>query len=311
MKKPEASRPKLKWRFKLHKVYLLISVFLILTMPILFLSFPIPSTSSFISLVHAQESSLEVYLDPDGTSLLRDIYWGVLYPSQSVMKTMYVKNLGTTEESLSLATDNWSPPKTQTYLSLTWDYDGSKLDTNEIRKTTLILSVSPDIEDITDFSFDIHIATEFTEPTPAPTPTPFGVDEYIEGEDAHYINEFMVVVVDSEASGGKYVWGPEGSDPDDEGLLRYSVEIEDAETYRVWLRTYWTSGGGNSFSVNFDVIPVDSDLVGNDATYGVWHWVSKDFELADGIQDLIIRDREDGSKLDRIFITNDLTVTPF
>ena len=227
------------------------------------------------------------------------------------MKTMYVKNLGTTEESLSLATDNWSPPKTQTYLSLTWDYDGSKLDTNEIRKTTLILSVSPDIEDITDFSFDIHIATEFTEPTPAPTPTPFGVDEYIEGEDAHYINEFMVVVVDSEASGGKYVWGPEGSDPDDEGLLRYSVEIEDAETYRVWLRTYWTSGGGNSFSVNFDVIPVDSDLVGNDATYGVWHWVSKDFELADGIQDLIIRDREDGSKLDRIFITNDLTVTPF
>ena len=150
------------------------------------------------------------------------------------------------------------------------------------------------------------------------------VDDF-EAEDFHWQNgERMVIVKDSEASSGKYVWAPPGTDNTSDGMLIYDVKTENGGTFGVWARCHWTDHASNSFGIGWnpesdydgdgkfdkwDLLKAEelegSDSkfwIGNDAEFGVWQWVKAktDWNLAEGDHMLILIDREDGAKIDKI-----------
>ncbi|UCE28637.1 MAG: hypothetical protein JSV85_05000 [Candidatus Bathyarchaeota archaeon] len=98
-----------------------------------------------------------VYWDSDCSDVVTSIDWGTVEPGSTNSVTVYVKNEGNAAETLSSETENWSPPGTSTYMSLTWDYGGQIIDVGGVVQVTLSLSVSETIDGITNFGFDIVI----------------------------------------------------------------------------------------------------------------------------------------------------------
>jgi hypothetical protein len=129
----------------------------------------------------------------------------------------------------------------------------------------------------------------------------------------------MVVGTDSRAFGGKYLWVPEGAgniwDPASTGgetLYHFTVPV--TGIYAVWGRVLVS--GGDSFFVEMD----DNPPLNWRTQYGQGNWVWDQvhepstaparFTLAPGTHTLRIKQREDGTKLDHLLITNDLSYTP-
>ena len=103
---------------------------------------------------------LKIYSDSLATTELQSIDWGTLSPGETVTKTIYLENVGTTNLVLSLNTTDWVPSNAENYLALTWNYGSSQvsqISPNAILPVTLQLSVASNIQDITDFSFTIVI----------------------------------------------------------------------------------------------------------------------------------------------------------
>lgn len=106
--------------------------------------------------VSALSGDLSAYWDENCTSPVTHIEWGTLEPAEKTNRSIYLKN----EDSkalLSLDTFAWDPINAADYMNLTWDYDGTELGPGEVRSTDIQLSVSPDIEGISSFSFNIKI----------------------------------------------------------------------------------------------------------------------------------------------------------
>lgn len=98
-----------------------------------------------------------VYADSACMYNLTAISWGNVHPSESVNRTVYVKNLGNTPITLSMATSDWVPSVANRSISLTWDMQGVSLEPEHVEAATITLSVSPDVSGITDFSVKITI----------------------------------------------------------------------------------------------------------------------------------------------------------
>ncbi len=86
------------------------------------------------------------------------IKWGTLEQGSSVNRTVFIRNEGNTDATLSIATSNWNPSEASSYMTLSWDYRGQTLKANQVVKVKLTLSVSTSTAGIIDFSFDITIA---------------------------------------------------------------------------------------------------------------------------------------------------------
>lgn len=100
---------------------------------------------------------VQVFGDPGGTALITDIDWGFLEPGENKSLTVYIKNKSNIQVVLYMTLENWSPFGTESYIGLSWDYNFTALDVDELRPATFTISVSPDITGIVDFSFDITI----------------------------------------------------------------------------------------------------------------------------------------------------------
>ena len=88
---------------------------------------------------------------------MSNVDWGKVGPGGSVTKTVYLRNEGNSEVTLSLSTASWSPANARDYISLSWNYGGQIIAPNQVVQITLTLSVSNSINGITDFYFDIII----------------------------------------------------------------------------------------------------------------------------------------------------------
>ncbi len=126
----------------------------------------------------------------------------------------------------------------------------------------------------------------------------------------------MVSASDTTASGSKYVYVPNGkgsiTDPlAAGGQASYSFTVPAAGNYRVWARVLATSTADNSFFVSLDSAP---SIAWNTALAGKTTWVwdqvadrngleSSSFALTEGAHSLIIKQMEDGAKIDAIVIT--------
>lgn len=101
-----------------------------------------------------------VVQDAAGLSIT-NINWGTLDPGSTTDKLVYVKNDGSVQISLSIATEAWIPVQASDYLTLSWNYTGQILNPNDQIPAILTLTVSSDVADITTFEFTTVItATE-------------------------------------------------------------------------------------------------------------------------------------------------------
>jgi hypothetical protein len=126
------------------------------------------------------------------------------------------------------------------------------------------------------------------------------------------IKNAMVTGNDNNSSAGSYIWAPSGTD----GYSQYTFEVTSAGNYVVWGRVHAPSGGANSFLVSMDGkadSTWDVDLSDN----WIWDKVNKRngadpvvYSLAEGTHTLVIKQREDGTKLDGIVITKDKNSVP-
>lgn len=183
-------------------------------------------------------------------------------------------------------------------------------------------------------------AADATDPVaPAASPTPVSepevVDEqqlvaatwlWIEGEDGEVVGP-MEIREDLAASSGGYVFVPDGDGNDapegGPGKVAFAFEVPAEGEYYLWGRAIGANENDNSFLVSIDdraeirwnIESGDGELLRS------WGWVplrdpesrqkaSMPVRLTAGEHTLGIRNREDGTRLDRLLITGDPTYVP-
>ena len=98
-----------------------------------------------------------VYTDSLSKSPLASLQWGMLESDSRQYLTVYIRNEGNTATTLALHSTSWYPSNAESYLDLTWDNNGQLINPSDSVPVTFILTVSPAIEGITDFGFDLTI----------------------------------------------------------------------------------------------------------------------------------------------------------
>ena len=100
---------------------------------------------------------IDVYSDAACSHILSSVEWGEIEEGRSVNRVIYIKNRGEQGVLLSLLTDNWTPSEAANEMQLSWDYDDSVLDSGDVKRITLRLSVDNNVNGIDSFNFDIII----------------------------------------------------------------------------------------------------------------------------------------------------------
>lgn len=101
---------------------------------------------------------LEVYSDPGLTQDLSSIDWGELSPGETVNRSIYVKNTGPGRILLGYSLQAWAPPGAEAFLIFSWDYQDTDIYPDDSQGILLSLEVLPEIQGITEFSFDIVVS---------------------------------------------------------------------------------------------------------------------------------------------------------
>ena len=122
----------------------------------------------------------------------------------------------------------------------------------------------------------------------------------------------MVAATDSKSSSGKYIWAPNGSG----GYSQYTFNVTSAGNYIVWGRVLAPDGNSDSFFVKMDS---GAESLWDVAPSTNWTWDKVNhrggadpvvYNLKSGTHTLLIKQRENGTKLDGIVITKDMNTTP-
>jgi len=102
--------------------------------------------------------NIGLYSNQACTIPVESIQWGLIEPGATANKTVYVRNEGDTKTTLTMTLSNWSPTNSSNHIGINWNYTGQTLNVNQIIQITFTLSISENIQGITNFSFDITIA---------------------------------------------------------------------------------------------------------------------------------------------------------
>lgn len=101
-----------------------------------------------------------IYWDITGLEPCTNISWGDFEPGDSKTMTVYVRNEGASTFTSNITTENWGPWNAQNYIYLSWSFGEEPLKVGRIRTTDFTLLVDEDIEDITNFGFDIIVSIQ-------------------------------------------------------------------------------------------------------------------------------------------------------
>jgi hypothetical protein len=82
--------------------------------------------------------------------------WGTLLPGSVTVKTAYIKNGGSSNLTLSMATNTWIPSNMQQYISLSWNATSYVISPNQVIAAVFTLTVTQDVQGGT-FAFNIII----------------------------------------------------------------------------------------------------------------------------------------------------------
>jgi hypothetical protein len=105
----------------------------------------------------ATSPNIGVYSDSACTTAVTSINWGSLSTGDSSTHTVYVKNTGTASMTLSLIANNWSPAGADTYLTVSWNQEGTALSAGQSVTAIITLTVSSSTTGITTFSNTITL----------------------------------------------------------------------------------------------------------------------------------------------------------
>lgn len=143
---------------------------------------------------------------------------------------------------------------------------------------------------------------------------------WLEAEDADTIVNPFRVASDKSASGGKYICSPNGTGneytPGGTVMATYTVNISRAGVYILWGRVQARHGGDNSFFIQVDD---NEDNLWEVEIGDPWHWDTVNdrdirdpvrFILNPGVHTIRIKLREDGTKLDKLLLTNNADFVP-
>ena len=112
----------------------------------------LPSSGNIVTV------NVGVYSDIACTQELNAFGWGEISPGTSVTHTIYVKNTGNSQVTLSMNAADWSPAEANGPMTLAWDKEGTTLLPEEVTTAMLTLSVAQNIvSDITEFSVGIVV----------------------------------------------------------------------------------------------------------------------------------------------------------
>jgi hypothetical protein len=109
------------------------------------------------SLATLKTVGVGVYEDAACTVSVVQIDWGILEPGDTATFDAYIKNLSNVPITLTLQTEDWSPANASNFISLSWDYDGTKIPVDSSIPATLTLDVDAATSGIESFSFTIVI----------------------------------------------------------------------------------------------------------------------------------------------------------
>jgi hypothetical protein len=126
---------------------------------IIALGITIEDSASNKSLVYAQTVNgigVGIYWDQACLNQTLSLNWGTIAAGSSKNLTVYIRNEGNSAISMLLSTSDWTPPSASSYISLNWNYTNQRLKANEVIPIELTLTISPNIDGITDFN---HVTT--------------------------------------------------------------------------------------------------------------------------------------------------------
>lgn len=143
----------------MNKKYLAIgilaAVIIVLTIALLVQVTRIPSHGTVKTI------GVRFFWDHNCTSEVTQIDWDSVYTGGSYAVITYAKNTQTVNVTLAMNVTEWTPTSAATYLHTEWNYSGQILKPGQILTVRFLLTVSPDTQGITTFSYVYTItATE-------------------------------------------------------------------------------------------------------------------------------------------------------
>jgi hypothetical protein len=96
-----------------------------------------------------------VYSDSACTQNLTSLNAGTLSPGGTITQTVYIKNTGNVQETLSMTVNNWNPANANTYLTLTWNQQNTALNAGQSIQATLTLTAASNTGTLTNFGCSI------------------------------------------------------------------------------------------------------------------------------------------------------------
>lgn len=100
---------------------------------------------------------VSVYWENSCENNVTSINWGLVEPGSEHDVRVWIRNEGTVPVTLSMTTGNWSPSAASAHITVGWNRDSYGLGSGNLVEAVITLSVSQEITDVTDFSFDITI----------------------------------------------------------------------------------------------------------------------------------------------------------
>lgn len=98
-----------------------------------------------------------IYKDVNFTVPVTEIDWGIVEPGEEKKFSAYIKNESNVPLTLTMWTEDWDPANVSSFISLTWDYNGSEISVDNSIPVTFVLNVDAATSGIDAFSFTIVI----------------------------------------------------------------------------------------------------------------------------------------------------------
>ena len=135
-----------------------IGVFLISSASITMGLLSAPSSANTGTLL-VPSDQLGVYADAACTQPVTAIDWGRLASGEQKTFVVYLRNIGNGSCVLELHAMNWNPSYLSDHMLVSWDYVGQVLAVDDALPVVLTLEVSPDLDNVGAFSYDLVITT--------------------------------------------------------------------------------------------------------------------------------------------------------
>lgn len=144
----------------------------------------------------------------------------------------------------------------------------------------------------------------------APAATPLPYHQVIEAESATVADgDFAEFATPGASAGACLRIAPSAEKKAFGGSAEFAIELPKAQQVSIWFRTRWGGTCANSFELVAPAGPLQ--LIGEDGTYGAWHWVKGSrLPLAAGKNVFVMKPREPDVQIDQIVVTADEGFVP-